>query len=101
MSAVIDRSSVDTPRAGYCPQCFTSLAWSAQRCPQYGADLAAWSRLPYGQRLIHALRHPLAEVRMRAIPALGARQESEATIALANGKNNRGDTPDPWVDKYL
>ncbi len=80
---MIARDSADTPRAGYCPQCFTSLAWSAQRCPRCGADLVAWSRLPYGQRLIHALQHPLAEVRMRAILALGARRDSEASAALA------------------
>jgi HEAT repeat protein len=36
----------------------------------------------YREKLVHALRHPLADVRMRVIIALGRRGESETAEAL-------------------
>jgi hypothetical protein len=70
-----------TEQAAYCLHCFTMLPASAEVCPHCGADPAEWPG-GYAERLIHALLHPLTEVRMRAILALGLRGEAEAAEAL-------------------
>lgn len=66
----------------YCLHCFAELPASAEVCPYCGAGLAEQHRKRYAERLIHALSHPLADVRMRAIIALGLRGEAEAAEAL-------------------
>jgi len=43
----------------------------------------ALSDREYGDKLLHALHHPLAEVRMRAVIALGLRAEPQTAEALA------------------
>jgi HEAT repeat protein len=65
------------------PQCFADLPAAASVCPACGVDLKTWGRLPYLRRLVHALRHPLSEVRMRAIIALGWLRAEDAAAALA------------------
>ena len=67
----------------FCPRCFAVIGADEQRCPQCGADLAEEQARPYGERLVQALGHPLAEVRMAAITALGLRVEPAAAAALA------------------
>lgn len=70
------------PLDGYCPHCFAALDWAAQYCPHCHTDLAAWSRQSYPARLIHALQHPLADVRLRAVIALGLLRWEAAAPAL-------------------
>lgn len=60
-----------------CLMCFHLIPANEQVCPQCGADLAAYSAQSYRVKLKLALLHPLADVRMRAIIALGWRAESE------------------------
>ena len=55
------------PPVGFYPHCFAAPGWEADECPHCHTDLGACSRQPYTSRLIHALSHPLAKVRMRAI----------------------------------
>jgi HEAT repeat protein len=69
-------------REEFCPRCFADLPAGASVCPACGVDLEAWGRLPYLQRLVHALRHPLSEVRMRAIITLGWLRAEDAAPAL-------------------
>ncbi|MFN7087057.1 MAG: HEAT repeat domain-containing protein [Burkholderiales bacterium] len=68
----------------FCLNCFAAMTPEAEVCPACGqrpADLAARD---YRDKLLHALHHPLSEVRMRAIIALGWRAEPEVAHALAD-----------------
>ncbi|MGA7751074.1 MAG: HEAT repeat domain-containing protein [Gallionella sp.] len=66
-----------------CLACFHLIPVEARTCPQCGADLAAFSARDYREKLLHALFHPLADVRLRAVIALGWRGEPETADALA------------------
>lgn len=66
----------------YCAACFTLFDATQTHCPHCGALAQTFSERDYQQKLLHALDHPLAEVRMRAIIALGLRAEAQASEAL-------------------
>ena len=72
-----------TEHPGFCISCFAPLAQEEDTCPVCGARMQDISSSDYQKKLIHALLHPLADVRMRAIIALGWRGESEAAEELA------------------
>ena len=67
----------------YCPDCFAMISADAPVCPACGADIARLGARGYREKLLHALEHPLADVRLRAIIALGLRAEAGAADALA------------------
>lgn len=69
---------------GFCLACFMPLPAEADICPVCGARMAELSARSYREKLTHALLHPLADIRMRAIIALGWRGESEAADALVS-----------------
>jgi hypothetical protein len=54
----------------------------AEACPHCGASLEEWRHRSYAEKLIAALHHPLADVRMRVIIALGLQRENRAEQAL-------------------
>lgn len=64
-----------------CPNCFKEIASGIEDCPACGERIAALSERDYTAKLVHALDHPLADVRMRAIIALGLRGEAAAALA--------------------
>lgn len=66
----------------YCPVCAGPIEAQAARCPRCRADLEAWSRKGFADKLIGALDHPLYDIRMRAIIVLGKRREKAAERAL-------------------
>jgi hypothetical protein len=66
----------------FCPYCYAQIQASEIVCEACGADLENWNARSYAERLIQALGHPLADVRMRAIIALGWRLEKKAERAL-------------------
>lgn len=66
----------------FCLHCFALIARDAHRCPACGGSVSEMSERAYGEKLLRALDHPLAEVRMRAIIALGKRSESDTAEAL-------------------
>ena len=68
----------------FCLECFALIAAEAQTCPICGRDQAQLRARDYHAKLLHALHHPLSEVRMRAIIALGLRGEPDAAQALAD-----------------
>lgn len=74
-------SKVDEPLQ-ICLACFHLIPAHEQVCSQCGADLVAYSAQSYRAKLKLALLHPLADVRMRAIIALGWRAESETADDL-------------------
>jgi len=65
-----------------CLACFHLIPVEAQTCPHCGTDLTAFSARDYADKLIAALGHPLSEVRIRAIIALGWRGEERAVQPL-------------------
>src|SRR5512138_1367192 len=68
----------------FCPQCFAQIAKETIDCPACGIHVPSWQQtLDYTDRLIHALNHPLAEVRMGAIISLGNRGDPRAALPLA------------------
>jgi hypothetical protein len=68
----------------FCPSCFAGIDPATRICPACGADVAAWRGRAYPERLVHALLHPLADVRMTAIDALGRLRAPGAAWALAD-----------------
>jgi len=73
-----------TRHPGFCPACFAALDAEAQHCPRCGAVMAELSARDYREKLLRALHHPLAAVRMRVIIALSVRAEPETACALAD-----------------
>lgn len=67
-----------------CPACFRLISTTASVCPDCGADIDALSVRDYRDKLLAALAHPLDDVRMRAILALGWRGEPDTADALAD-----------------
>ena len=68
----------------YCPECFAMIPADAPVCPACGADVVRLSARDYREKLLHALQHPLADVRLRAIIALGLRGDAGAADAMAH-----------------
>lgn len=73
-----------TRHPGFCPACFAALDAEAKHCPRCGAVMAELSARDYREKLLRALTHPLAEVRLRAVIALGLRAETATARALAD-----------------
>ena len=55
----------------YCPNCWIELSGDEERCPGCGYDLRAFEDLPYPEKLIRALHHPIPERRVMAAQILG------------------------------
>lgn len=68
----------------FCPSCFAEIDADSPSCTQCGADVQAGRDRAYPQRLLHALRHPLSDIRMTAIEALAQLQPEGAATALAD-----------------
>lgn len=67
----------------FCMQCFSMMPRAATVCPVCGHAAVALTARSYREKLVAALRHPLAEVRMRVVIALGFRRDVEAAADLA------------------
>ena len=72
-----------TEREIYCMSCFSMIPAQAEVCPVCGEHVTELSAQDYRAKLLHALEHPLDDVRMRAIIALGLRRETGAELPLA------------------
>lgn len=70
-------------RDNYCLNCFSLIPAEAEICPVCGKRIANLSGQNYREKLLHALEHPLDDVRMRAIIALGLRREAGTALPLA------------------
>jgi len=71
-------------KLAFCPKCYAEIPLNAEICPHCRTSLKDWQEKTYADRLIAALGHPLSEVRMRAIIALGWRAERGAGKPLAD-----------------
>lgn len=68
----------------FCPSCFAEIDAASSTCTQCGADVQAGRDRAYPQRLLHALKHPLSDIRMTAIEALAQLQPEGAAMAFAD-----------------
>jgi hypothetical protein len=68
----------------FCPSCFAEIDAVTAMCPQCGADVQAYRDHSYRQRLLHALKHPLSDIRMTAIEALGRLRPPGTAKALVD-----------------
>ncbi len=68
----------------FCPVCFREIGNGSKICPYCGTDIVHWEKkTTYVDKLIFGLRHPVSEVRMAAILALGLGRWVEGAIPLA------------------
>jgi hypothetical protein len=68
----------------YCPRCFAEVEETEAPCPRCGAAASEWTAAhSLQERLVHALSHPLREVRMMAIITLGNRGDPRSAAPLA------------------
>jgi HEAT repeat protein len=68
----------------FCPNCFEDIGPDAEICKSCSISVKEWmAQKSYTERLIHALDHPISEVRMGAIISLGKLKEVKAAIPLA------------------
>ncbi len=63
----------------FCPRCWYSSKKNFEVCPKCGFDLREFEKLPYEDKLILALNHPVREYRLNAVRLLG-RLKSEKAI---------------------
>ncbi|AEA47524.1 HEAT repeat domain-containing protein [Archaeoglobus veneficus] len=55
----------------FCPKCWSEFKEDFRKCPVCGYDITEYKKLPYEDRLIISLGHPVREVRMNTIRLLG------------------------------
>ena len=55
----------------FCPACWREIDRDAVRCPGCGYNTTAYSELPYEEKLILALNHPIHDNRLLAVQLLG------------------------------
>ena len=67
----------------YCLNCFSLIPADAEICPVCGANITSLSAQEFKEKLLHALDHPLDDVRMRVIAILVQRHEEGIALALA------------------
>ncbi len=67
----------------YCPNCFTMIPVGVSVCPICSVVISDISGMDFSDKLLHALEHPLDDVRMRAIIALGLRGEEGTALPMA------------------
>ena len=66
----------------FCMHCFALLPAGTKVCPVCGRKTDDADDGDYQERLVNALHHPLADVRMRAIIVIGLRHDKVAADAL-------------------
>jgi len=55
----------------FCPSCWRELSTEQRDCPYCGYDLSSYHSLEYEEKLLLAMRHPVAEYRYLAVQNLG------------------------------
>lgn len=71
------------PLTWFCPYCWHEVSEGDAVCPHCSANLRTHLDLPYQQKLVLALEHPLPQTRMTVIRLLGELGAKDAVPALA------------------
>jgi len=66
----------------FCPFCWKELKDNLIICPFCKSDLRNFSSMPFEEKLIHALRHPVREIRKTAVFIIGLKKMSSAVKEL-------------------
>lgn len=66
----------------FCLHCFAMFPTADNICPNCGVDVSKFDQKGYFERLLNALRHPLADCRMRAVVVLGLLGNAQSADAL-------------------
>lgn len=67
----------------FCPNCWKEIDARAIVCPHCKYDTAEFASLPFEEKLIYTLRHPVRENRMMAIRLLGEMRSKAALSSFA------------------
>jgi len=68
----------------FCPFCFKGIIIGQKICPHCKVNIPLWEKnTSYEEKLIHALDHPIAEVREGVIITLGNLKYKKAAAPLA------------------
>jgi HEAT repeat protein len=78
----------------YCWHCYGESVLSRGPCERCGRPIEAPEATTYLERLLWALDHPLGEIRLFAVQALGARRDRSAAGRL---RELATETRDPYV----
>jgi HEAT repeat protein len=70
------------PLMQYCPNCWAENLIGATVCDRCGTSFAETSAIPYDQKLMRALHHPVPETREMAAMLLGQRRDQQALPVL-------------------
>jgi hypothetical protein len=62
----------------FCPNCWREVQETLVVCPHCAYDLSVYQCLPYEEKLILALRHPLPENQLMAVRLLGDLRSTRA-----------------------
>ncbi len=62
----------------FCPRCWNEFKEDFSVCPICGYDLKEFDEMPYEDKLIVALNHPVSEYRLNAIKLLGDLRSEKA-----------------------
>jgi HEAT repeat protein len=77
----------------FCWSCYGQVTQPSGRCPHCGGEISPPRQADYAERLIWALRHPLAQVRLSAVEVLGRRREPRAVPPLRDLVQSQGADP--------
>lgn len=75
----------------FCPECWSELGEDTVICPACGASVKEARGRDYAQKLIAALRHPVAEIAEFAAQILGELEAQEAVPALIETLGRSGE----------
>jgi HEAT repeat protein len=75
----------------FCPKCWYEIEPDAAKCRSCGYDTAEYSRLPYEQKLLLALSHPIQDNRLLAVQLLGELKSSAAVLYFKTMLNDEDD----------
>jgi HEAT repeat protein len=66
----------------YCPKCWQAVSELDETCPACAYHLDLFQEIPYEEKLLSALQHPVPERRIMAAQILGALHSSRALEAF-------------------
>ncbi|GAB6183471.1 HEAT repeat domain-containing protein [Thermodesulfovibrio hydrogeniphilus] len=66
----------------FCPYCWCELKENEKICSKCGRDISNYSLLPYDEKLLLVLNHPVKEIRKTVVHLLGLKRLPQAVYKL-------------------